>query len=72
MMRTSRNHHRSSLTRRNVLAASLGLTLCGLGTALVRGDDKPEPAKLKGRIKQAITPGVLRKMSVEQMCEVCV
>ena len=71
-MRTSRNHHSSSLTRRNVLAASLGLTLCGLGTPLVRGDDKPEPAKLKGRIKQAITPGVLRKMSVEQMCEVCV
>ena len=71
-MRTSRNHHSSSLTRRNVLAASLGLTLCGLGTAFVRGDDKPEPAKLKGRIKQAITPGVLRKMSVEQMCEVCV
>ena len=42
-----------------------------LGTALVRGEDKPQPAKLKGRIKQAITPGVLRKMSVEQMCQVC-
>lgn len=45
---------------------------CGLGTALVRADDKPRPAKLKGRIKQSITPGVLRKMSFEQMCQVCV
>ena len=71
-MRTSRNHHSSSLTRRDVLAVTLGGALCGLGTALVRGDDKPQPAKLKGRIKQAITPGVLRKMSVEQMCQVCV
>ena len=72
MMRTSPIHHSSSLTRRAALAVALSGAVCGLGTALVRGDDKPQPAKLKGRIKQAITPGVLRKMSFEQMCQVCV
>ena len=50
----------------------MGGASCGLGTALAGGDDKPQPAKLKGRIKQAITPGVLRRMSFEQMCQVCV
>jgi hydroxypyruvate isomerase len=62
----------SSLTRRNLLSAALAGTACGLITSAARGDEKPQPAKLKGRIKQAITPGVLRKMSVEQMCQVCV
>jgi hydroxypyruvate isomerase len=71
-MRAFQIHHSRSLTRRDALAAGLGVACCGLGTALVRGDDKPQPAKLKGRIKQAITPGVLRKMTVEQMCQVCV
>lgn len=47
-------------------------TACGLSTALVGGEEKPQPAKLKGRIKQAITPGVLRKMPIEQICQVCV
>jgi hydroxypyruvate isomerase len=71
-MRGSQIHENSSMTRRHVLTAAVGGAACGLSTALVCGDDKPQAAKLKGRIKQAITPGVLRKMSVEQMCEVCV
>jgi hypothetical protein len=54
MMRTSQLHHSSFPTRRDVLAVALGGAFCGLGTTLVRGDDKPQPAKLKGRIKQAI------------------
>ena len=58
-------------TRRNVLASALGGAACGLATALARGEEEPQPAKLKGRIKQAITPGVLRKMSVDEMCRVC-
>ena len=33
---------------------------------------KPQSAKPKGLIKQAITPGVLRKMPIEQKCQVCV
>jgi hydroxypyruvate isomerase len=45
---------------------------CGLAVSPARGGEKPQPAKLKGRIKQAITPGVLRKMSIEQKCQVCV
>ncbi len=71
-MRDPQIHESSFLTRRNVLAAALGGAAFGLSTALVRGDEKPQSAKLKGRIKQAITPGVLRKMSFEQMCQVCV
>ena len=71
-MRASRIYQSSSLARRDVLAAALGGAACGLITPLVRGDEKPQPAKLKGRIKQAITPGVLRKMSFEQICQVCV
>lgn len=70
-MRDSHNHQSSSLTRREVLSAALAGTACGLMTPLVRGDEKPQGAKLKGRIKQAITPGVLRKMSIEQMCQTC-
>ena len=70
-MSVSRSHQRSLPTRRDVLAVALGGASCVLGTALVRGEDKPQPAKLKGRIKQAITPGVLGKMSVEQMCQLC-
>lgn len=62
---------RNALKRRHILAAALGGAAFGLGTALVHGDEKPQPAKLKGRIKQAITPGVLRKMSFEQVCQVC-
>ena len=72
MMRACPTRRSSSLTRRDILAAALGGAACGLSTALVRGDDTPQPAKLKGRIKQAITPGVLRKMSIEQMCLACV
>ena len=71
-MRASQIHHSSSLTRRDALAVAVGGAFCGLGTALVRGDDQLQPAKLKGRIKQAITSGVLRKMPFEQMCQVCV
>ncbi|MCY2989363.1 MAG: hypothetical protein NTY19_16025 [Planctomycetota bacterium] len=71
-MRPSQIHHSSSLTRRDALAVALSGAVCGLGTALVRGDDKLQSAKLKGRIKQAITSGVLRKMPFEQMCQVCV
>src|SRR5512136_3361666 len=72
MMRACQIDKSTSLTRRDTLAAVLGGAACGLSTTLVRGDDKPQPAKLKGRIKQAITPGVLRQMSIDQMCQVCV
>lgn len=71
-MQGSHNHQGSFLTRREVLSAALAGAACGIMTPLVHGDEKPQPAKLKGRIKQAITPGVLRKMSMEQMCQVCV
>jgi hydroxypyruvate isomerase len=64
--------HRSCVTRRNALAAALGGAACGLITPFVSGNETPQPPKLNGRIKQAITPGVLRKMSVEQKCQVCV
>ena len=72
MMRTFQVDQSSSLTRRDVLATALGGAACGLLATHVSGDEKPQPAELKGRIKQAITPGVLRRMSFEQMCEVCV
>ncbi len=71
MMRASQIHESSFFTRRNVLSAALTGAACGLVAPLASGDEQPQPAKLKGRIKQAITPGVLRKMSVEQMCQVC-
>jgi len=71
-MRAFQIHESTSVTRRHVLSATLAGAACGLSTALVRGEETPQPAKLKGRIKQAITPGVLRKMSIEQMCQVCV
>jgi hydroxypyruvate isomerase len=71
MMRASLIHRHSRFTRREVLAATLAGAACGLSTALVHGQEKPQPAKLKGRIKQAITPGVLRKMPIERMCQVC-
>jgi hydroxypyruvate isomerase len=65
-------HETRFLTRRDVLSAALAGAASGLTTPLASGGEKPQPAKLKGRIKQAITPGVLRKMPVEQMCQVCV
>lgn len=70
-MRASQIHESNIVTRRGVLAAGLGGAAC-LSAALARGEERPQPAKLKGRIKQSITPGVLRKMSVEQKCQVCV
>jgi hydroxypyruvate isomerase len=71
MMQASHIHQSSSFTRRDVLAVALGGAACGLGTSLVHGDEKPPAAKLKGRIKQAITPGVLRKMPFDEMCQLC-
>ncbi len=71
-MHASEIHEDNFVSRRNVLAAALGGAALGLGAVLASGEEKPQSAKLKGRIKQAITPGVLRKMSVEQMCRVCV
>lgn len=72
MIRDFQFHQNNSVTRRHLLAAAMGGASCGLCTTLVRSDEKSQPAKLKGRIKQAITPGVLRKMPLEQMCQVCV
>jgi hydroxypyruvate isomerase len=60
------------LTRRDVLSTGLAGVACGLVASPARGDEKPQPAKLKGRIKQAITPGVLRKMSIDEKCQLCV
>ena len=71
-MQGSQDSQSNFLARRDVLSAALAGAACGLMSPLARGDDKPQPTKLKGRIKQSITPGVLRKMSIEEKCRVCV
>jgi hydroxypyruvate isomerase len=58
----------SRISRRDTFRV---LGVAAAGAALVDASPAAEPSKLKGRIKQSCTRGMLRKMSADEACRTC-